>query len=210
MTEGLRERKKRRTKEAIREAAMRLFMERGFDAVTVAEVAAAAEVAKVTLFKYFPTKESLILESAAADDPTPIVAARPPGVTPVGALRAHYRAFAADPGSQPALGSEGAVIQWMRVIMDSPVLLAGMHRLLDEQRDRLARLLAAEAGAAPGDLTPSLVAAQITGTILMLKAGFFRFLVDGGSLADAGAYLAGAVEHAFDLLENGVGHLYPR
>ncbi|MEV6987051.1 TetR family transcriptional regulator [Sphaerisporangium sp. NPDC051017] len=207
---GLRERKKQRTKETIRQAAMRLFMERGFDGVTVAEVAEAAEVAKVTLFKYFPTKESLVLEAAADDGPAPIVAARPPGTTPVGALRAHYRAFAAAPGSYPTLGSEDEVIRWMRVISDSPVLMAGMHRLLDEQRDELALVLAAERGCEPGDLTPSLVAAQITGTVLMLKAGFFEFLVRGGSMADAGAYLARNVEHAFDLLENGIGHLYPR
>jgi AcrR family transcriptional regulator len=207
---GLRERKKRRTKEAIQQAAMRLFMERGFDGVTVAEIAEAAEVAKVTLFKYFPTKESLVLAAAADDSPAPIVAARPAGTTPLGALRDHYRAFAADPGAYPTLGAEGEVIKWMRVITDSPTLMAGMHRLLDEQRDALACVLAAEPGVEPGDLTPYLVSAQITGSILMLKAGFFEFLVRGGSMNDAGAYLLRNVEHAFDLLENGIGHLYPR
>src|SRR4051812_49017424 len=60
MNEGLRERKKRQTREAIAAAAMELFQARGFDAVTVAEVAAAADVSEKTVFNYFPTKEELV------------------------------------------------------------------------------------------------------------------------------------------------------
>ncbi|MFC7639696.1 TetR/AcrR family transcriptional regulator [Streptosporangium lutulentum] len=79
---GLRERKKRQTRQAIAEAAMRLFAERGFEAVTVNEIAAAAGVAKVTLFTYFPTKESLVLSSVADDDVAKVVAGRRPGQSP--------------------------------------------------------------------------------------------------------------------------------
>src|SRR5438034_3149760 len=59
-TEGLRERKKRQTREAIAAAAMELFAARGFDAVTVADVARAADVATATVFNYFPRKEDLV------------------------------------------------------------------------------------------------------------------------------------------------------
>src|SRR5207248_8272205 len=57
---GLRERKKQRTRELIAETARRLFSERGFDRVTIAEVAREAEVSEQTVFNYFPTKEDLV------------------------------------------------------------------------------------------------------------------------------------------------------
>src|SRR4051812_50112750 len=60
-TEGLRERKKRQTRETIAHAAMALFAAHGFDAVTVADVARAADVSEKTVFNYFPAKEDLVL-----------------------------------------------------------------------------------------------------------------------------------------------------
>ena len=91
---GRRERKKRRTREAITDAAFTLFAERGFEAVTVTEIAERADVARATLFSYFPTKQSIVLGVVGDDDPAAIVAARVPGTTPLDALRNHYRAFA--------------------------------------------------------------------------------------------------------------------
>lgn len=87
--EGRRERKKRQTREAIAKTALRLFAERGYDAVTVAEVAAAADVAVTTVFNYFKTKEDLFF--GAFTPPTEILAARlharPPGVGPAEVVR---------------------------------------------------------------------------------------------------------------------------
>ena len=63
---GLRERKKLRTRQLITETAARLFVERGFDAVSVASVARAAEVSEATVFNYFPTKEDLVFQGMEA------------------------------------------------------------------------------------------------------------------------------------------------
>ena len=65
MAEGLRERKKQRTREDIAAAAMALFSARGFDDVTVADVARAADVSEKTVFNYFPTKEDLVVHRGA-------------------------------------------------------------------------------------------------------------------------------------------------
>src|SRR5919206_5335332 len=94
-SEGLRERKKRRTREAIADAAMRLFAARGFDAVTVADVARAADVSEKTVFNYFPTKEDLVLAGGAERRAALVEAirARPPGASLVQPFREATLAF---------------------------------------------------------------------------------------------------------------------
>ncbi|WP_067128017.1 TetR family transcriptional regulator [Microtetraspora malaysiensis] len=132
---GLREDKKRRTRQAIGDVAMRLFAERGFEAVTVNEIAEAAGVAKVTLFKYFPSKESLVLH-AVEEDLAGVVIARPPGRSPLRALREYLLAFAAAP-----IGEADELIARMKVIVDSPALTAAVNRLQYGSRRALARAL---------------------------------------------------------------------
>jgi len=91
MAEGLgrRERKKQQTRQHIAETARRLFAERGFEAVTVAEVARAADVAEQTVYNYFPTKERLVTDrdEQIQDRVCDLVRSRPPGVTPAAAIR---------------------------------------------------------------------------------------------------------------------------
>lgn len=208
--EGRRERKKRQTREAIVAAAFTLFAERGFDAVTVTEIAELADVARATLFSYFPTKESIVLGVVGDDDPADIVASRPPGTTPLDGLRRHYRAFAAGgaadsvaaPGAGPDLLTSG------RVIAQSPALTAAAGRLLDGQRAKLAAALAAEADAGD-EIWPALAAAQICAVLSALKSGFLGRLAGGEPFAELAGRLPGEVELAFDLLEHGIGGLWP-
>src|SRR5919199_3345716 len=87
--EGLRERKKRAAQQAIAATARRLFAERGFDDVTVAEVAAAADVSEKTVFNYFPTKEDLAF-AGREEGVAMFVAAlaeRPPGTSVLDVFR---------------------------------------------------------------------------------------------------------------------------
>src|SRR6202042_480567 len=84
--EGLRERKKRLLRQQLTDTATELFVERGFDAVSVAEIAAACDVSVKTVFNYFPTKESLILDRPAATMDALRSGLADPALTPVQAV----------------------------------------------------------------------------------------------------------------------------
>ena len=89
--DGLRERKKARTRAAIREHALRLFRENGYQRTTVEQIAAAAEVSPSTFFRYFPTKEDLVLQD---DMDTRMIEAferQPSDLSPLSAVRAAVR-----------------------------------------------------------------------------------------------------------------------
>jgi AcrR family transcriptional regulator len=197
---GLRERKKEQTRQRIAAVALRLFAEHGFDGVTVNEIAEAAEVAKATLFAYFPTKESLVLHGAGGDDLAGIAARRPPGQTLLEALRAHYRALAAV--RLPAADLDALIIR-VRVIWNSPALQSSANALLYQQRQELARALADE----HGETAAGLMAAQVAASLLTLQESYFQRLLDGASAQDAQQALKQDVELAFDLLEHGFSQL---
>jgi AcrR family transcriptional regulator len=197
---GLRERKKEQTRRRIAVAALHLFTERGFDAVTVNEIAETAEVSKATLFTYFPTKESLALQGVGDDDLAGIVAARPSGQSPLEALRAHFRTVAA---AQPGAADRDALMAQVRVIFDSPTLTSAANGLLYQRRQALATSLAEEYG----ETAAGLMAAQIAASLLTLQESYFRRLLGGTSGADASRALVEDVELAFDLLEHGLGRV---
>jgi len=197
---GLRERKKEQSRQRIAAVALRLFAERGFDAVTVNEIAAVAEVAKATLFTYFPSKESLVLQGVGQEDLAGIVAGRPAGHSALQALRAHYRALAA---TRMAEVDRAEVIARMRVIFDSPALSGAANALLYQQRRALAEVLAEEHGATRA----ALMAAQIAASLLTLQESFFHLLVGGAAPHEAARTLAEEAELAFDLLEHGIDHI---
>ena len=85
---GLRERKKAKTRAAIREQALRLFQEQGYQATTVEQIAAAAEISPATFFRYFPTKEDVVLQDDVDVLTLEVFDAQPPELSPVAAVRA--------------------------------------------------------------------------------------------------------------------------
>lgn len=161
MSEGLRERKKRQTRQRISEVAIGLFVERGFDRVTIAEVAAAAEVSVNTLYNYYESKEDLVLppDQASPQRLADIVRARQPGDSAARAVIAHLRDELHRRDRKVGLTTGFArVFDMMRA---APTLTARLEDLGRQMTDALAAVLAEESGAAPDDQTPRLVASQI-------------------------------------------------
>ncbi|MFJ5274487.1 TetR/AcrR family transcriptional regulator [Streptomyces sp. NPDC088358] len=204
---GLRERKKQRTHAAISDAAITLFLEHGFNQVSVAQVAEAAEVSKRTVFAYFPAKEDLVVHRLA-DHETEIarvVRARPPRTAPLTALREHFLRGLRERDPITGLNDHPQVRRVHQMILDAPSLVARMERFKAGSERALAQALR-ETADTP-ELTARLAAVQIVAVHWALAQDNAERVAYG---EPADARHAGAVadaELAFALLENGLGHL---
>jgi AcrR family transcriptional regulator len=166
--ESLRERKKRQTRQAIAQAAMRLFTEHGFDTVTIPQIAAAAGVADKTVYNYFPRKTSLFFDEAGdvLAELLHAVRTRRPGQSALDGVqvflagRAEWAA-----GRRPARPSP----RFRQLIAGSPALQAGMREMFASYETALAELLATETGAAPGSAEPFTAAAAM---VAVIRAAF--------------------------------------
>ncbi|WP_169944329.1 TetR/AcrR family transcriptional regulator [Microbispora sp. H11081] len=205
MEEGLRERKKRETRQRIADIAMGLFLRRGFDNVTVAEVAKAADVSVNTVFNYFRTKEDLFLDRGEETEDllARAVRERREGETAVGAVRRDF--FESLESGDWRYGmSEGMDLFAQRV--RESVALQSRVRMLDVQREeRLARTLAEESDADHDDPDPWLVSAQICAVVNALTRHFAIRQMAGEDPARIRADIGRHAERAFDLLERGIG-----
>ncbi|MFG2478572.1 TetR/AcrR family transcriptional regulator [Streptomyces fagopyri] len=206
---GLRERKKQRTHAAISDAAIALFLEHGFNQVSVAQVAEAAEVSKRTVFAYFPAKEDLVVHRLA-DHETEIaraVRARPSGTAPLTALREHFLRGLRERDPITGLNDHPQVRRVHQMILDAPSLVGRMERFKTGSERALAQALRESAGTA--EVTARLAAVQIVAVHWALAQDNAERLAYG---EPADARYTGAVadaEHAFALLENGLRHLSP-
>ncbi|CCH31721.1 TetR family transcriptional regulator [Actinosynnema sp. NPDC047251] len=153
---GRRARKKAATRQALADAALRLFLERGFDQVTVAEIAAAADTAVSTLFVHFPGgKEALVLGDGGerAEALTAAVRDRPAGGSVLDALRdflATRGPFAADLDPDHRRRT--------RLVVETPALRAHARKLWTDNEAVLARVIAEETGGDPAELSLRLLA----------------------------------------------------
>jgi len=212
---GLRERKKQQTRQLIADTARRLFAERGFDAVTVVEVARAAEVSEATVFNYFPTKEDLFYNRLEAFEEELLAAIRErePDTSVLAAFRDFILRQRGVFDIKAAGGDEAATEQVLtvtRVITDSPALLARERQVFAEYSRSLASLIAEETGAGPDDVMPAAAANALIGV--------HRSLIDyvrGRALAGARASqisrgVRAQGKQAFALLEDGLADLAVR
>jgi AcrR family transcriptional regulator len=161
---GLRERKKARTRASLREHALRLFRQQGYQATTVEQIAAAAEVSPSTFFRYFPTKEDLVLQD---DMDTRLVAAlerQPPELGPVAAVRAATREVS---GTYTAAEMD-IVSETIRLSMTVPEIRA---RAMDEFGRTIsvaAEAVGKRAGRPADDMAVRAVAGAIVGVIMAI------------------------------------------
>jgi AcrR family transcriptional regulator len=161
---GLRERKKQQTRRLIADTARRLFAERGFENVTVADVAREADVSEGTVFNYFPSKEDLVygrMESFE-EEMLDAIRSRPPHES----IRAAFGRFILEPRGFLASKDEGATRELLaisRVIAGSPALLARERQILERYTRALAGLIAEETGKGPEDVEPWVAANALIG-----------------------------------------------
>jgi AcrR family transcriptional regulator len=197
---GLRERKKRRMYETVSEIAIELFLEKGFDAVSVAEVAAAAEISKPTLFRYFPAKEDLVLHRFADHEREAaevVAAGRAEGVAPLAALRRNFLDGVAASDPITGVNDHPAVRSFCALLYGTPALVARLHAYLERSEAALAEVLG-------GDLDARLAAGQIVAVRRILAQENWR-RIEAGERADAVRPTAvAAAERAFGALAAGL------
>jgi AcrR family transcriptional regulator len=201
MATGLRERKKRQTRQEISDIATALFARHGFDAVTISQVAEAAGVAKMTVTNYFPRKEDLVYDRAEeiVCGLARAVQARPAGQSLLAAIRRDYAEAVAR--TEVTLGITGP--RFARMVDASPVLTGRIREILDQREAALADAIAAETG--QDDIMHRVVAAQLASVHRVLYWQGSRLSLAGRSRAEVRDALGAAAERAFDLLEPALG-----
>ncbi|WP_369201238.1 TetR/AcrR family transcriptional regulator [Streptomyces sp. PU-14G] len=196
---GLRETKKQESRQLISDAATRLFLAQGFEQTTIAEIAAAARVAKKTVTNYFPRKEDLALDHQDAFTASlgRVVSDRRPGESALAALR---RAFTdAVAAADPVAGFSGP--DFARMIADSAILANRLRELHELREAALAEALAAATGAATDDIGVRTAAGLLSTVHRILFDRIQRLTLAGEDEARIRAEVAAAAEVAFGLLE---------
>jgi AcrR family transcriptional regulator len=177
---GLRERKKQRTRELIAETARQLFAERGFDHVTIAEVARAAEVSEQTVFNYFPTKEDLVYWRLESFEQELLAAIRERGpgqsvLQAFGGFVLQRRGLLAQRDAE----ARERLVELTRTITESPALLRREREIFDRYTASLAAAIAEEMGAGAGEVQPWVIANALIGVHRALLDYSRRRILDG-------------------------------
>ncbi|MFF7053214.1 TetR family transcriptional regulator [Streptomyces griseorubiginosus] len=194
---GLRERKKRQTYESVSEIAIRLFLEKGFDAVSVAEIAAAAGISKPTLFRYFPVKEDLVLHRIADHEDEAARVVVESGEAPLVALRRHFLEGLERGDPVTGLSDHPQVLAFHRLLYGTPSLVARAHGHLERQEAALAEVLG-------GDLDARLAAGQIIAVRRVLALENWRRIAEGQSIEEVRVDAVATAERAFGALAGGL------
>jgi AcrR family transcriptional regulator len=188
---SLRERKKAQTRAAIQTHALRLFREQGYDATTIEQIIESADVSETTFFRYFPTKEDVVLQDGFDPLIVGTYQAQPPGLPPVSALRATFAAlFAHMSAEQQAEQRERVAL-----ILSVPRLRAAMLDQFAKAMQLLAGAMAERSGRRPDDFAVRTVAGAAVGVMMAV----FAAMAD-----DPDADVASLIDQAIAHLEAGL------
>jgi AcrR family transcriptional regulator len=203
---GLRERKKQQTRARITDTAIELFADRGFDKVTVAEIARLADVSEATVFNYFPTKEDLVYDGMEAFEQALLesVSNRPEGTSVLSA----FREFVLQPrgaliDSDPAGVERIAVIA--RIVAGSSALQGRERQTFDRYTRELAKVFAEELGSRSDEVEPWVAANALMGVNRAMKETVHRQALAGHSGRRIAKDVVACGRRALDLLERGLG-----
>jgi len=147
---GLRERKKAQTRQAIRAAAYRLFAEQGYDATPVDQIAAAADVSPSTVFRYFPTKEDIVVTDEVDGELGQILRARPLDESPLASLRLMLHEVIERNMGYPA--GRAVMIQRAELVRDVPAIRARRQESLSIAGRQISEVIAERTGRQSNDL----------------------------------------------------------
>ena len=205
--EGLRARKKRLMRQQLSDTATRMFLDRGFDAVRVAEVAEACGVSEKTVFNYFPTKESLVLDRLDVTMASLRTGLAEPAVPPVeAALRILDRELSAMTSwltgqDDPVLAAR-AIRRFGDLIRATPSLRAYQSDMMDQFVSVAAEILATRAGMTPDDPEPQIAARALLG-LWHVQADSLRKHLSGAP-AQVHEMVTADVRRAAALIEGGL------
>ncbi|MEV8330347.1 TetR family transcriptional regulator [Streptomyces niveus] len=189
---GLRERKKLKTRVAIREATYRLITDQGYEATTVEQIAAAAEVSPSTVFRYFPTKEDIVLTDEFDPVMEAAIRARPADEPPLESVRAVLRqAVEAILADQPE-----ELLQRSKLMLEIPAVRARMTETMTETSLLLSRAVADRTGRDEGDLEVRVFTASVMAALREVTIYWAEH--------DQKENLAVLVDRALDSLEGGL------
>jgi AcrR family transcriptional regulator len=200
---SLRERKKARTRASLREHALRLFREQGYQATTVEQIAAAAEVSPSTFFRYFPTKEDLVLQDDMDTRVVEAFARQPPGLPPIPAVRAAMRE--AWGSFTPAEWEQ--IRQGAQLSMHVPEIRARAMNEFARTINVIAGALASRTGRDPDDLRVRVLAGAVVGVMMsILLPEHFEDEAAAEIVADSwlGPRSVSRIDEALALLEEGL------
>jgi AcrR family transcriptional regulator len=183
---SLRERKKAQTRAAIQTHALRLFREQGYDATTIEQIIEAADVSETTFFRYFPTKEDVVLQ----DDYNPLIVgayqAQPPDLPPVSAVRAAFAALFAHMSAE----QQAEQRERIALILSVPRLRAAMLEQFAGAMQLMADAMAERSGRRSDDFAVRTVAGAVVGAMMAVLAA----MADDPD-ADLGSLIDQAIAH---------------